>query len=148
MKYLILNRRHLHCYQVLTVITNNKYDIKCTQLSELSVPLMNIFTAIKHNKICITSESPIKNIEHQVWVYFSMISISTNGAYYHHQAITMVILVLLVAKQTLLMDILSTTNKIPVSTFDKIKHTLVFYHPNLLLVRSKPGVVTHLEHVP
>ena len=34
-----------------------------------------------------------------------------------------------------------------VSTFDQIKKTWVSYYPNLLSVRSLPGVVTHLEYV-
>ena len=37
------------------------------------------------------------------------------------------------------------TNK--VSTFDKTTQSWTSYYPNLLSVRSKPGVVTHLEHV-
>jgi len=37
------------------------------------------------------------------------------------------------------------TNK--VSTFDVDSQTWTSYYPNLLSVRSKPGVVSHLEHV-
>ena len=37
------------------------------------------------------------------------------------------------------------TNK--VSTFDETSQTWKPYYPDLLSVRSKPGVVTHLEHV-
>ena len=37
------------------------------------------------------------------------------------------------------------TNK--VSTFDKDSQTWTSYYPDLLSVRSKPGVVSHLEHV-
>ena len=37
------------------------------------------------------------------------------------------------------------TNK--VSTFDEDSQTWTSYYPDLLSVRSKPGVVSHLEHV-
>ena len=37
------------------------------------------------------------------------------------------------------------TNKI--STFDEDSQTWISYYPDLLSVRSKPGVVSHLEHV-
>ena len=37
------------------------------------------------------------------------------------------------------------TNK--VSTFDETSQTWIAHYPDLLSVRSKPGVVTHLEHV-
>ena len=37
------------------------------------------------------------------------------------------------------------TNK--VSTFDEESQTWISYYPDLLSVRSKPGVVSHLEHV-
>ena len=37
------------------------------------------------------------------------------------------------------------TNK--VSTFDEGSQTWTSYYPDLLSVRSKPGVVSHLEHV-
>jgi len=37
------------------------------------------------------------------------------------------------------------TNK--VSTFDETSQTWVSYYPDLLSVRNRPGVVTHLEHI-
>ena len=36
---------------------------------------------------------------------------------------------------------------IKVSTFDEDSQTWTFYYPDLLSVRSRPGVVSHLEHV-
>ena len=44
---------------------------------------------------------------------------------------------------------LSTTKKRTnkVSTFDEDRQTWTSYYPDLLSVRSKPGVVSHLEHV-
>ena len=37
------------------------------------------------------------------------------------------------------------TNK--VSTFNHAKQSWVSYYPNLLSVRNRPGIVTHLEYV-
>ena len=131
---------------MLPTLTNNKYHIKWTQLSELPVPLLDIFTAVQHNKIYVTGDRPIKDIEHQVFLYnisadhWSMLPPS--GHYYGIPCIIGGKLNIIGGR---LSTTKSTTNKI--STFDEIKQAWVSHHPNLLSVRSKPGVITHLEHV-
>ena len=52
-------------------------------------------------------------------------------------------------KLTLIGGVLIATNKMTnkVSTFDHTKQSWVSYYPDLLSVRNKPGVVTHIQYV-
>ena len=94
----------------------------------------------------ITGDSPNEDAEHQVYEY----NINTDqwgqlppsGHYYGIPHI-------IGGRLAIIGGRLSATKKMTnkVSTFDEDSQTWTSYYPDLLSVRSKPGVVIHLEHV-
>ena len=95
----------------------------------------------------VTSDvSPVQHVEHQVYVY------NTNTDQWgrlppsgHYKGIPHIIGGRLAIIGGRLSATKKRTNK--VSTFDEDSQTWSSYYPDLLSVRSKPGVVSHLEHV-
>ena len=94
----------------------------------------------------MTGTGPVEDALHQVYVY----DINTDqwdqlppSGHYHG------IPHIIGGKLVIIGGCLSTTKKVAnkVSTFDKGSQTWTSYYPDLLSVRSKPGVVSHLEHV-
>ena len=115
-------------------------------MADLPVPLFNVYIAVQHHKIYVTGNSLVENACHQVHVY----DINTDqwgqlppsGHYYGIPHI-------IGGKLVIIGGRLSNTKKITnkVSTFDEDSQTWTSYYPDLLSVRSKPGVVSYLEHV-
>ena len=115
-------------------------------MADLPAPFCEAYAAVQHHNIYVTGESPVKDVEHQVYVY----NINTDQwgqlpPSGHYKGIPHVIGGKLVIIGGRLSAIKKVTNK--VSTFDEDSQTWTSYYPDLLSVRSKPGVVSHLEHV-
>ena len=130
----------------MPTLTSGRCHIKWTQLADLPVPLYDAFAAVQHHKIYITGSGPVEDAKHQVFVY----NINTDqwgqlpqsGHYYGIPHIIGGRLAIIGGRLPAAKKI---TNK--VSTFDEDSQTWTSYYPDLLSVRSKPGVVSHLEHV-
>ena len=131
----------------MQALTSGRYHIKWTQLADLPVPLYSAYTAVQDKKVYVTAgDSPVKDAIHQVYVY----SINTDqwsqlppsGHYYGIPHIIGGRLAIIGGR---LSATKKRTNK--VSTFDEESQTWSSYYPDLLSVRSKPGVVSHLEYV-
>ena len=130
----------------MPALTSGRYQIKRTQLADLPVPLYDAYVAVRHHKIYVTGDSPVEDAKHQVYVY----NINTDqwGQFPpsgHYLCIPHII----GGKLAIIGGRLSATKKRTnkVSTFDEDSQTWTSYYPDLLSVRSKPGVVSHLEHV-
>ena len=130
----------------MPALTSGRYHIKWTQLADLPAPLYGACVAVQHHKIYVTGGSPVDDAKHQVYVY----NINTDqwgqlppsGHYY---GIPHVIGARLAIIGGCLSAAEEMTNK--VSTFDEDSQTWSSYYPDLLSVRYRPGVVSHLEHV-
>ena len=131
----------------MPAITSGMYHIKWTQLADLPVPLSASYVAVRHHKIYVTSiVSSVEDALHQVYEY----NINTNqwgqlppsGHYYGIPHIIGGRLAIIGGR---LSATKKRTNK--VSTFDEDSQTWTTYYPDLLSIRSRPGVVSHLEHV-
>ena len=131
----------------MPALTSGRYHIKWTRLADLPVPLYGAYVAVQHHKIYVAGcDSPVEDAYHQVYVY----DINTeqwgqlppSG---HYLGIPHII----GGKLVIIGGRLSTTKKMTnkVSTFDEDSQTWTSYYPDLLSVRSKPGVVSHMEHV-
>ena len=132
---------------LMPALTSGRYHIKWTQLADLPVPLCAAYVTIQQHKIYVTSiDSPVEDARHQVYLY----NINTDqwgqlpppGHYYGTPHI-------IDGRLAIIGGRLSATKKITnkVSTFDEDSQIWTSYYPNLLSVRSRPGVVSHLEHV-
>jgi len=130
----------------MPTLTSDRCSIKWTHLADLPVPLYGGYVAIQHHKMYITGNSPIEDAVHQVYVYDintdQWDKLPPSGHYY---GIPHVIGGKLVIIGGRLSATKKRTNK--VSTFDEDSQTWTRYYPDLLSVRSKPGIVSHLEHV-
>ena len=130
----------------MPALTSGRYHIKWTQLADLPAPLFDAYVAVRHHKIYVAGDSSVKDAIHQVYVY----DINTDqwgqlppsGHYYGIPHIIGGKLVIIGGR---ISDTKRRTNK--VSTFDEDGQTWTSCYPDLLSVRSKPGVVSHLEHV-
>ena len=130
----------------MPALTSGRYNIKWTQLADLPAPLYDAYVAVQRHKIYVTGSSPVEDAEHQVFVY----DINTDqwgqlppsGHYYGVPQIIGGRLAIIGGR---LSAAKKRTNK--VSTFDEDSQTWTSYYPDLLSVRSRPGVVSHLEHV-
>ena len=131
---------------LMPALTSGRYHIKWTQLADLPAPLHYTYVAVQHHKIYVTGSSTVEDAIHQVHVY----DINTDqwgqlppsGHYYGIPHI-------IGGKLAIIGGRMSATKKKTnkVSTFDEDSQTWTSYYPDLLSVRSKPGVVSHLEHV-
>ena len=127
--------------------TESKCHIKWKRLADLPAPLHSVYTAIQGGKVYVTGGlSPFEYAEHQVFFY----EIDSNRwgelpTPDHCLAIPHIINGKLTLIGGCLIPTYEYTNK--VSTFDQTKQSWVSYYPNLLSVRTLPGVVTHMEHV-
>ena len=130
----------------MSALTSGRYHIKWTQLADLPVPLSCVLLALHSHKIYVTGQSLLEHAEHEVFVYDIIIDewdqLPPSGQY---RGIPYVI----DGKLTIFGGRLSATKKMTnkVSTFDEDSQTWISYYPDLLSVRNKPGVVSHLEHV-
>ena len=130
----------------MPALTSGRYHIKWTQLADLPVSLCDVYVAVQHQKIYVTGNSPVEDAIHQVYVYSitndHWDQLPPSGHYYGIPHI-------IGGKLVIIGGRLSATKKMTnkVSTFDEDSQTWTSYYPDLLSVRSKPGVVSHLEHV-
>ena len=131
---------------LLPTLTSSKYHIKWTRLADLPAPLRASYIAMQGRKVYITcGDSPVKDAAHQIFVYNidndRWGQLPTPDHYY---AIPHII----GGKLTLIGGRLFGTKKMTnkVSTFDQTKQLWVSHYPNLLSVKVKPGVVTHMEY--
>jgi len=115
-------------------------------LADLPVPLYDAYVAVQDKKAYVTGVSPFEDAKHQVYVYdvdFDQWGqLPPSGHYFGIPNIIGGKLVIIGGR---LSATKMMTNK--VSTFDEDSQTWTSYYPDLLSVRSKPGVVSHLEHV-
>ena len=131
----------------MPTLTSGKYHIKWTQLAELPVPLYNAYFAVQDKKVYIAGGiGPVEYAYHQVYVYDTdtdhWSQLPPSG---HYLGVPHII----GGKLAIIGGRLSTTEKITnkVSTFDEDSQTWTSFYPDLRSVRSKPGVVSYLEHV-
>ena len=133
---------------LMPALTSGRYHIKWTQLADFPVPLYDAYVAVHEKKVYVSgfSYSPIEDAIHQVYVYDITIDqwglLPPSG---HYLGIPHIIGGKLVIIGGRLSATKKRTNK--VSTFHEDSQTWTSYYPDLLSVRSKPGVVSHLEHV-
>ena len=130
----------------MSAVTSGRCHIKWTQLADLPVPLYDVDVAVQHHKIYVTGSSPVEDAKHQTYVY----NIDTDQwgqlpPSGHYRGIPHIIDDKLAIIGGWLLATKKRTNK--VLTFDEGSQTWTSYYPDLLSVRSKPGVVSHLEHV-
>ena len=131
----------------MPTFTSGTYHIKWTQLADFPVPINCALTAVQDKKVYVAGGiSPDDYVKHQVYVY----NINTDqwgqlpppGQYFGVPHIIGGKLAIIGGR---LSSTKQRTNK--VSTFDETSQTWTSYYPDLLSVRSKPGVATHLEHI-
>ena len=132
----------------MPALTSERYHMKCTQLADLPIPLFDAYVAVQHHKIYVTGgDSSVDDAKHQVYEYNINTDqwgqLPSSGHYYN--GIPHIIGGRLAIIGGRLSATKKRTNK--VSTFDEDSQTWTSYYPDLLSVRSKPGVVSHLEHV-
>ena len=131
----------------MPTLTSDRYHIKWTQLANIPAPMYGAYTAVQDKKVYVAGgDSPDDDAEHQVYVYY----INTDqwgqlpppGHYYGVPHI-------IGGKLAIIGGHLSANKQRTkkVSTFDEINQTWTCHYPDLLSCRSKPGVVTNLEHV-
>ena len=115
-------------------------------MADLPVPLCNVYVTVQCHNIYVTGLSSVVDAEHQVYVYDINTDqwgqLAPSGHYYGIPHIIGEKLVIIGGR---LSATKKRTNK--VSTFDEDSQAWISYYPDLLSVRSKPGVVSHLEHV-
>ena len=107
------------------------------------------YVTVQNKKVYVVAgDSPVDDAYHQVYVY----DVNTDHNHWgqlppsgHYLGIPHII-----GGKLAIIGGRSSATKMrtnEVSTFDETSQTWTSYYPNLLSVRSKPGVVTHLEHV-
>ena len=131
----------------MPTLTSGRYNIKWTQLADFPVPLYGADLAIKDKKVYVTvGDSPVDDAYHHVFVYDTntdqWAQLPPSGHYYGIPHIIGGRLAIIGGR---LSATKKRTNK--VSTFDEDSQTWTSYYPDLLSVRSRPGIFSHLEHV-
>jgi len=131
----------------MPTLTSDRYHMKWTQLANLPVPMCSSYVTVQDKKVYVAGgNSPVDDALHQVYVYDVNTDhwgqLPSSGHYY---GIPHIIGGKLAIIGGALSALKKRTNK--VSTFDETSQTWTSYYPDLLSVRSRPGVVTHLEHV-
>ena len=131
----------------MPALTSGRYHIKWTQLANLPAPMYGAYVTVQDKKVYVTGgNSPVDDATHQVYVY------DVNTDHWdqlppsgHCLGVPHIIGGKLAIIGGCLSATRMATNK--VSTFDETSQTWTSHYPDLLSVRIKPGVVTHLEHV-
>ena len=131
---------------LIPALTSGRYHIQWTQLADLPTPLIHVNVALQHYKIYVTGSGPVDDAAHKVYVY----NINTDqwgqlppsGHYYGVPHI-------IGGRLAIIGGCLSATKKMTnkVSTFDEDSQIWSPCYPDLLSVRSNPGVINHLEYV-
>ena len=131
---------------LLPALTSGRCRIKWTRLADLPVPLYVVHVAVRGHKIYVTGLSPAERADHEVYVYNinsdQWAQLPPSG---HYGGIPHII----GDKLAIIGGRLSSTRKRTneVSTFDDGTQIWISYYPDLLSVRSLPGVVSHQEYV-
>ena len=132
---------------LIPALVSSKYHIKWTRLADLPAAILGASIAVQDRKIYVSGgTSHFESTRNQIFVYEidndRWGQLPTPDHYY---AIPHII----GGKLTLIGGRLVATTKLTnkVSTFNHTKQSWVSYYPNLLSVRNRPGVVTHLEYV-
>jgi len=131
----------------MPALISGRYHIKWTRLANLPAPVYDACVTEQDKKVYVAGGvSPVDDAIHQVYVY----DVNTDHwdqlppSGHYHGAVHIIS-----GKLAVIGGWLSAsrrgTNK--VTTFDETSQTWTSYYPDLLSVRAKPGVVTHLEHV-
>ena len=116
------------------------------QLADLPLPFWRTYVAVQHNKVYVTGQSPVEDAKHHIYVYDvntdQWDQLPPSGHYYGVPH-------MIGGKLTIIGGRLSSSDKRTnkVSTFDDDSQSWKSYYPDLLKVRSGPGVVSHLEYV-
>ena len=131
----------------MPALTSGRYHIKWTQLANLPAPMYGAYVTVQDKKVYVAGGvSPVDDAKHQVYVY------DVNTDHWdqlppsgHYCGVPHII----GGKLAIIGGYLSATKRLTnkVSTFDETSQTWTSYYPDLLSVRVRPGVVTHLEHV-
>ena len=129
----------------MSALTSGRYHMKWTQLANLPAPMYDAYVTVQDKKVYVAGGvSPVDDAKHQVYVY----DINTDHwdqlpPSDHYWGVPHII----GGRLAIIGGVLSATEMVTnkVSTFDK--KTWTSHYPDLLSVRVRPGVVTHLEHV-
>ena len=127
---------------LLPALTSGRCQVKWTCLADLPAPLYDPYVAVHGHKIYVTGLSPVKIAKHQVYVY----NINTDQwgqlpPSGHYSGIPYIIGENLAIIGGLLSATDKRTNKL--STFDDGSRSWTSYYPDLLSVRSRPGVASY-----
>ena len=130
----------------MPALISGRYKLHWTHLADLPIPLVDAYITVQGTRVYVTGDSPKEDALHQVYVY----DLETNcwdqlpppGHYLGIPQIVGGRLVIFGGRQS---DTKQRTNK--VSTFDRTTQSWVSHYPDMLSIRSKPGVATYLEHV-
>ena len=131
---------------MIPAFTSDRYHIKWTKLADLPVPFYDAHVAVQQHKIYVTGDSPNTDVLRHVYIYELNSNqwgqLPPSGHYYGIPHI-------IGGRLAIIGGHLSATRKMTnrVSTFDEDSQTWTSYYPDLLSVRSRPGVVSHLKHV-
>ncbi|XP_065908853.1 uncharacterized protein [Dysidea avara] len=132
---------------LMPALTSGRYHIKWTQLANLPAPMYYAYVTVQDKKVYVAGgNSPVDDAEHQVYVYDintdQWDQLPPSGHYYG-------VIHIIGGKLAIIGGRLSATKMVTskVSTFDETRQTWTSHYPDLLSARSRPGVVTHLEHV-
>ena len=130
----------------MPALTSGRCRVEWTRLADLPFPLYDAYVAVHSRKIFVTGLSPDEVSIHKVYVYdintdqWGQLPLSGHYAGVPH---------IIGDKLAIIGGRLSATeertNK--VSTFDDGSQTWISYYPDLLSVRSLPGVVSYKEYV-
>ena len=133
----------------MPALTSGRYHIKWTQLANLPAPMCGAYVTVQDKKVYVAGGvSPGDDAEHRYHVYIYDVNTDhwdqapPSGHYWGVPHI-------IGGKLAIIGGALTATKKMTnkVSTFDETSQTWMSYYPDLLSVRVRPGVVTHLEHV-
>ena len=131
---------------LLPALTNCRCRVKWTWLADLPAPFYDAYVAVYGHKIYVTGHSLVERADHEVYVY----NINTDqwdqlppSGYYGG------IPHIVGDKLAIIGGRLSATDKRTnkVSTFNDGTQNWKSYYPDLLSIRSRPGVASYKEYV-
>ena len=131
---------------LMAAFTSDRHRINWTRLADLPSPLYAAHAVIKEQKVYVAGgDSLFENTKNQIFVYDltsdQWDELPPSGHYYGIPHIIGGKLAIVGGRLSATMRM---TNK--VSTFDEDSQTWTSYYPDLLSVRSRPGVVSHLGY--
>ena len=131
----------------MPALSSGRYHIKWTQLANLPAPMYAAYATVQDKRVYVAGgDSPVNDAVCQVYVYDVNTDhwdqLPSSG---HYCGVPHII----GGKLVIIGGCLSTTKKMTnkVSTFNETSQIWTSYYPDLLSVRVRVGVVTHLEYV-